>query len=147
MHRIALNRNPHPFVPAPAQARWNSSGVRVAYTSEHPALAALELLGYWNNYPRMQGYRLFSANLPNEDMEEADASVDPHDSAQTRPYGDAWVREARSLALRVPSVVVPLSFNVLINPAHRRFSALTYTDHGEFEYDERVNALLGAAKE
>ena len=133
-------------MPAPAQARWNGAGVRVAYASEHPALAALELLGYWNNYPRMRGYRLFSANVPDGDVQEAGAGVDPHDYAQTRPYGDAWVREARSLALRVPSVVIPLSHNVLVNPAHPRFGALTYTDHGEFEYDERVSALLGAAR-
>lgn len=146
MHHIALGRNPHPFVPAPAQARWNSAGVRVAYASEHPALAALELLGYWNNYPRMHGYRLFSAKLLDEDVREADPGVNPHDHAQTRPYGDAWVREARSLALRVPSVVIPLSHNILVNPAHPRFAALTYTDHGEFKYDERVNALLRAAK-
>jgi RES domain-containing protein len=32
--------------------------------------------------------------------------------------GDAWVREERSLVLKVPSAVVPSEYNYLINPNH-----------------------------
>lgn len=147
VHRLALLRNPHPFVPTPSQARWNSAGVRMAYTSEHPALVAMEILTYWHNYPTLSGYRLFSMTLEGQSLERVPDALDIHDYAQTRPFGDAWVQQARSLALAVPSVVVPLSTNYLINPAHPEFAGLTFEDHGEFEYDGRVQQLLGAAAE
>lgn len=35
-----------------------------------------------------------------------------------RVYGDAWLTEIRTALLAVPSVIVPESRNVLINPAH-----------------------------
>jgi RES domain-containing protein len=35
-----------------------------------------------------------------------------------RAVGDAWIESRRSALLRVPSFIVPESYNVLINPAH-----------------------------
>jgi RES domain-containing protein len=32
--------------------------------------------------------------------------------------GDRWVRDSGQLAIRVPSVVIPEEFNVLLNPTH-----------------------------
>ncbi|PYE52040.1 RES family NAD+ phosphorylase [Deinococcus yavapaiensis] len=145
-HERALERNPHPFVPSGAPARWNSDGVRVAYTSEHPALAALELLGYWRQYPQLSGYRLFSANIDDDDIETADETVDPTDTTVTRAYGDAWAASKRSFALRVPSVVMPVSFNVLVNAIHPKLASFTYQDHGSFSFDSRVDELLQRAK-
>ncbi len=106
----------------------------------------MEILAYWHNYPTLSGYRLFSLTLPDGSVEHVPTTIDIHDYAQTRPFGDLWVREARSLALAVPSVVVPLSTNYLINPAHAGFANLTYTDHGEFAYDGRVQNLLATAQ-
>ncbi len=42
----------------------------------------------------------------------------------SRIIGDAWIRAQRSLALRVPSAVVPEEYNLLVNPVHPRFSEL-----------------------
>ena len=36
----------------------------------------------------------------------------------SRAIGDAWLAERRSLALRLPSALVPHAWNVLLNPAH-----------------------------
>jgi RES domain-containing protein len=61
--------------------------------------------------------------------------------------GDAWVREARSLSLIVPSVHVPIAVpekNVLINPLHRDFVHVTWmTDR--FGYDRRLISARVAA--
>lgn len=38
--------------------------------------------------------------------------------------GDDWVRSKASLALRVPSAVIPDESNVLVNPAHPRFTEI-----------------------
>lgn len=120
--------------------------MRVAYTSEHPSLVAMEILTYWRHYPTLSGYRLFSMDLPDDGIERVPDTIDPRDHTQTRPFGDTWARQARSLALAVPSVVVPLSTNYLVNPAHPAFANRPYVDHGDFEYDGRVQNLLDAAR-
>ncbi len=47
--------------------------------------------------------------------EVADASVAVSETVAT---GDAWLAEGRSAALRVPSVLLPYAWNVLLNPRH-----------------------------
>lgn len=145
-HWRALELHPHPFIPAGNQARWNSQGVIMAYTSEHLALAALELLNYWNSYPNMNGYLIFTADITESAVETLPGTVDPHDDQQTRPFGDTWVEEQRSLVLKVPSVVLPMSFNYLINPRHPQMSSFTYTNDGDFTFDRRVGSLIELAR-
>ena len=40
------------------------------------------------------------------------------DLALTRRVGDEWLRSGRTPLLRVPSVIVPATWNILINPSH-----------------------------
>ena len=40
------------------------------------------------------------------------------DPTLTRPAGDQWLQSGRSALLRVPSVIVPATWNILINPRH-----------------------------
>ncbi|CAN5895118.1 RES family NAD+ phosphorylase [soil metagenome] len=148
-HELALTRHPDPFRPARSDNRWNSRDTQVAYAAESLALAALELLTYWGNYPNLRGYQLFSIAFEEKDSEdllEHRFDLDPTDYSQTRSYGDLWVEEGRSLALKVPSVVVPLSSNYLINPSHPRFTTSTVTSHGRFIYDKRIAQLFERAK-
>lgn len=44
--------------------------------------------------------------------------------ASTAEIGDSWLESQSSLALAVPSVVVPRETNYLINPAHVSFKAM-----------------------
>lgn len=98
----------------------------MVYTAEHPALAVLEIMTAWNDYQDFSGYHLhrceFDAAMV-EDLVElvVSGSVDPTDRATTRAFGDLWIVERRSVALRVPSVVAPHSHNYLLNPAHPGF--------------------------
>ena len=45
-------------------------------------------------------------------------------SPETKAIGDRWVKQLRSLVLKVPSVVVPEEFNYLINPTHPDFAKI-----------------------
>ena len=148
-HELALTKNPQPFHPAPSENRWNSADIQVAYSGEHLALSALELLTYWGHYSNMRGYRLFTLNLRSEDVEDVldqRPDIDSNDYSQTRRYGDGWVEERRSLALKVPSVVIPMSYNYLINPEHPAFDPAAVTAHGAFEYEDRIARLIEEAK-
>ena len=135
------------FRPRGAPARWNSKGVVIVYTSEHVALSALEILHGWETYPTLKGYHLFSSTFSEELIATAPQDVDLEDRDATRTYGDAWVESRNSLALRVASVVVPRSFNYLLNPNHPAFHDAVELQHlGPFAFDSRVEKLVEAAK-
>ena len=142
-------KNPYPFRPARTDNRWNTGKVQVAYASDSVALAAMEILTYWGRYATMVGYRLYSYKLKEEDVldqEEDRPEIDPLDTSQTRPYGDDWAKRLRSVALRVPSVVLPLSDNYLIQPDHPDFDETRIAEHGELTFDHRILEMVDRAK-
>ena len=109
----------------------------------------MEILTYWANYPTLQGYDQYTYALDDREIEDVQVThpnVNPHEKRMTRVIGDTWVEEQRSLALRVPSVVLPRSFNFLINPNHPAYDAGRTRSLGPFEYDQRITALLEQAR-
>jgi RES domain-containing protein len=57
---------------------------------------------------------------------------------QTRRFGDTWISEMRSLALRVPSAVIPTEFNLLLNPNHKDVGRIELLDEQPFAFDARL---------
>lgn len=124
--------------------RWNSMGVPMAYASDSLALAALELfvhIGPLNEAP---------ADLV---AVQAQVPVDPQANLATlakmpadwrfeeelsRRAGDRWLREKQAVAVRVPSVVVDVEWNVLINPEHPEFVGLKIVQQRPFRFDGRM---------
>jgi RES domain-containing protein len=142
VHTFALQQSGDPLRTSGATGRWNSKGVRVTYLAEHPALAALEILNYVGMYRSVQGYQLYRVELPDAQIQIAPSTIDVHDYSQTRPYGDDWIRRGESLALRVPSVTGPDSFNVLLNQLHPALPGLQPEFLGPYHFDDRVAALI-----
>ena len=52
--------------------------------------------------------------------------------------GLKWAVSNESLALRVPSVVVPHEFNILVNPSHPDMKHVAITDVEVLEMDKRL---------
>ena len=136
------------FKPRGAPARWNNEGVVMAYTSEHPALAAFEILNYWEEYSSLDGYSLFSSTFETTLANVLDIQPEELlDLDTTRTRGDDWISSRSSVALRVPSVAIPLSFNYLLNPNHPNFyAAVRLEAHGSFAFDARVRKLITSVK-
>ncbi len=57
----------------------------------------------------------------------------------TREPGSRWVTESRSVALRVPSLVVDGEFNYLLNPRHPDFARLKIGAARSFSFDPRLS--------
>ena len=57
---------------------------------------------------------------------------------QTRRLGDEWLASRRSVGLAVPSAVVPIEWNVLLNPDHESFAELKRVSLEDFSFDDRI---------
>ena len=124
-----------------AGGRWNSPGQPAVYTSESLALCLAESLVHLpGTLPR--GYVGFKIFVPDETIEVLDTSSLSdgwHDDLSfTRTIGDQWLTTQRTLALAVPSVVLPDSTNVLLNPMHPRAQELRILDQQPFAFDPRL---------
>lgn len=114
----------------------------VEYCSSSLALAALEALV---NIPRPRRRAgelqpLVAVALEIDEAAIADPGF-PHsqDAAVSRQIGDAWLRSASSLALSVPSRVIPLERNVLLNPRHPAMAEVRVTVTEPFVFDDRLS--------
>lgn len=55
-----------------------------------------------------------------------------------RNIGEAWLDAGESAVLRVPSVIVPIEFNYLLDPRHPAFEDLGIHEPESFEIDKRL---------
>ena len=108
--------------------RWNSVGRPVIYLADSLALAQLEKRVHTPMRPPRDLVAV-EAIVPAAAVASAEGVVLPDDwdadnvdwsvgSAASQCIGDDWLARGTSLLLRVPSVVVPVGWNDLLNPAH-----------------------------
>lgn len=116
----------------------------MVYTAGSVSLAALEMLAHLEAHQLLNDYvcipitfeENFCRKLDLESLPD-DWRVDPAPSS-TKDVGAKWARDLSSAVLAVPSVLVPLEMNFLINPHHPDFEKLEVGDAQTFNYDERL---------
>jgi RES domain-containing protein len=127
-----------------AGGRWNPRGTAVAYCASSLSLAALELFVHVDPMTAPADLVAVEAELPDDRAEVLDVAALPPDwravpaPDELKEIGAAWVRSARSLALVVPSAVVPQERNVLVNPAHVHLPVLRTLGATAFTFDPRM---------
>ncbi len=129
-----------------AGGRWNKPGAAVAYASEHLSLAAIELFVHTGRQ-RPKDLVAIEAELPlnsggfetkREEMKNGLPSGWSYDLALTQRIGDDWIKSAGSPVLFVPSAVIDVEWNILLNPLHPEFSKLRVLQSRKFAFDERM---------
>jgi RES domain-containing protein len=125
--------------------RWNSRGTRMLYTAGSLSLAALEMLVHLNDEEILLSYSFAAAEfdesliLPVEEFTELpknwSASPPP---LEIQRIGDDWARGQASVVLKVPTSVLPVEFNYLINVEHPEFSKVQLGKPQSFTFDERL---------
>ena len=123
--------------------RWNRRGTRMIYTAGSIALAALEMLVHLEDDDLIFAYSYIVAHIPAELILSVkdfrplpkNWSTSPT-PASLQQLGDDWVREQTSAVLEVPTAIVPLEKNYLLNPAHPDFAKLKLEKPERFIFDE-----------
>jgi RES domain-containing protein len=130
---------------ARSPGRWNHRHRRVVYTSDTPALAALEILANAETASALRDRVAIRAIVPDEEIyrmpsEDLPANWDSNPiGPRTRDLGEAWRADAAFLALAVPSAVMPLQQNIIINPEHPSFRRVEIGDPIPIRFDPRLS--------
>ena len=107
----------------------------MVYTASCGALAALEYLAHAEEMP--VGMILKWIEVPDTLATEKIDSL-PADVRAFRQLGDEWLAYGETALLRVPSVLAPRQWNLLLNPAHPLFHAIKVVNQSPFAFDGRL---------
>ena len=115
------------------------------YVAQSISLAHLELLVHVADPGLLPSYSVMELVLADADLEELGDADLPADwrsipaPKSTALIGDEWLDTTSSLALSVPSAIVPLERNYLLNPNHRGFEELISTAKVvDIDFDPRL---------
>ena len=134
--------------------RWHEQGHRIVYTAQNLSLAALEVFVHLES-DRVSLVAIQVNFPPSLSIEEVSVESLPANWQDTAFYpklqqiGKEWLISRRSPILKVPSAIVPVENNYLLNPEH---PDVTYIrdEPIEFVFDRRmwkkIDILLPALK-
>jgi RES domain-containing protein len=125
--------------------RWHTKGHPIIYCALNPATALLETLVHIeiDSEDRPERFQVLRIEGPDPlSMEKVEAGSLPENWADelgiTQTIGDHWLGEGRSLLLQVPSVLVPETWNVLVNPQHAEANRLKIAATYGHAFDVRL---------
>jgi RES domain-containing protein len=128
-----------------ASGRWHQKMTSIVYCSDTSALAALEVFVHLQEEAKRIKFVSFELDIPNRlilDIEDIATlpkrwrSQPPR--ASTKNIGSDWVASMSSVALSVPSIIIPNERNYLLNPSHPDFSRVTIQSPKPFSFDARL---------
>ena len=119
--------------------RWNLKGLPAVYTASSLSLCICETLVHSDKDILPSNMFFAEISLPNECiLEDFFNEISLKHSLN---IGSVWLKELKSLAIKVPSVLMPQSykgdFNVIINPLHKDFPKLKIQRVEPINFDTR----------
>ncbi|MGP3593189.1 RES family NAD+ phosphorylase [Vagococcus sp. WN89Y] len=125
--------------------RWNHKGHPAVYVATSVSLAALEMLVHVHSERLLARYKLFSIEIADKHIEHLDKQWLPPDWQEnpaplsTMDLGTAWLEARSAIALVLPSCVIPMENNAILNPQHEHFSSqLKTVKELPFVFDSRL---------
>ncbi|EKN4690901.1 RES family NAD+ phosphorylase [Yersinia ruckeri] len=125
--------------------RWNHKGHAAIYLASSVSLAMLETLVHVEDSATLNDFNLFQITIPDNAimvLQQQDwprGWRDDPPPVATMDIGTEWIGSVSSVGLLVPSTLVPLERNMLVNPKHRDFaSCLKSINPLTFSFDPRL---------
>ncbi len=125
--------------------RWNDMDIPAVYMGLSPAICALETFVHTSARPTLP-LKITCFELPDDanlylEVEPQTLPIGwaslPADRA-SMAFGTKWLKSASQLGLIVPSVVLPLEHNIVLNPLHPAIASVKVLNIYDFAYDERM---------
>lgn len=126
--------------------RWDSIGRPAIYTSANLSLANLEILSAAKMSRFKHDFVYITFKFSTKEVYELPHNRLPSNwdkfpsGIATQTIGDAWLNDKISLVLKVPSTLVKIEHNYLINPAHPEFKNVKISPPIHFKMNERFLA-------
>jgi RES domain-containing protein len=123
--------------------RWNFDGVPVVYTAGSLSLAALEVLAHSDPSILPEDLVYIEAEIP-KGIAIAQLQSLPKDWQEipapnsTKALGNRWVQDAKTAVIAVPSSLIRIETNYLINPLHPDFKKIKVQKPVKFNFDSRL---------
>jgi RES domain-containing protein len=126
------------------ESRWSSLGRRIVYFAESPAGAMLEVLVHLKDKDGQlpATFSLLEIESPDDFsprdlLPRAEAFWNEKQEA-TRKIGDAWLISRESPLARVPSAILPRTWNILLNPEHSEAGQVRIVSVIRERFDNRL---------
>jgi RES domain-containing protein len=124
--------------------RWTSIGRRAVYTSSSIALATLEIVAHVGSTLTLAAYSFFEIGIPEPIIKSIDVGALPPTwreypaPSELAGIGDTWLEQEEFAVLKVPSAIVGVDFNYLLNPLHRDFGLIAIGQEQPYRLDPRL---------
>jgi RES domain-containing protein len=124
-----------------ASGRWHIIGRPVVYAAESPAGALTELLVHMDPQFADEEFQLIEIEVHSGTSMKSTNNLPSgwkHRLDVTRRIGNEWLAGMETALLRVPSAIVPDTFNILINPLHRDAEKIKIAAKKKLRLDPRL---------
>lgn len=146
LFRIAKEKYASNLTPSGSANRWNLTDQQVIYAAGSRSLATLELTVHRTGIISSLPYSVMVISVPDDDhfVHQIKTSRLPTDWRSIAAYGtlqqmgSRWYREKHSLMLKIPSAVIPMEFNYMINTLHPDFDWVKLVRSEPYFWDDRL---------
>lgn len=127
--------------------RWNLKGQFVLYTGSSRSLSSLELVVHKGAVKPALQYKVMVISIADDDylMKQIKINDLPTDWRSFAAYsilqkiGSEWYNKQESLVLKIPSAVIPLEYNYIINTEHPSFhKKVSLVRNEDYFWDSRI---------
>ncbi|RYE06897.1 MAG: RES domain-containing protein, partial [Sphingobacteriaceae bacterium] len=148
IYRISQTKYASSLTASCVDGRWNLFGQKVIYTAGSVALACLENLAHRSGTSLAAGNFSLSVievedGLKIEEVKTKDLiSANPkwqslENYPLTQKLGNDWLDRNTAAISKVPSAIIDLEFNYLLNPNHPDFTKVKVVFFNKFTFDPR----------
>jgi RES domain-containing protein len=124
--------------------RWNTEGKPAIYLALSRSLAVLEVLVHLPPLMIPDNYCLTEIEVPDNSIIQIPIEQLPDNWKDISPpvalkqIGDEFLKKQSHLLMKVPSSIVPMEYNYLLNPQHSSMKKVKILKKESFDFDKRL---------
>lgn len=147
VYRISHKKYSKQLSSSGAANRWNLDGEFVIYTSSSRSLSTLESIVHRNSIKQLTDYEVVIISIADDEhlYEILPIKSLPKNWRLFESYyklqklGSDWYKEQRSLVLKVPSAIISMEYNYVINTKHPLFvEKISLVRNEDYFFDVRL---------